>query len=289
MHTVKVKEKPKKLDLSGLTLNKSFIISILIHLLLILILSISLTNLPSLDAPSPIIVNIEPATQTITAGIEEALQQPATTTSPRLERVTESAVKEPVPDRVTPAQPTPRTQDSTAEIRENLRRLANESEQNLLKQEATPVDKPKTVDTPIPKIAETESEDRQLKEVARGIEQSLDQDLLNALNTGEPRTPGRGDPLSDATWQARPRKTLFFPDLESKIPEEFRRRGMGYSVKVRLAFNQQGLCTMVELIESSGQSRIDSIFLTELRKIRVEPTDEARVDVITATFTISVR
>ena len=133
-----------------------------------------------------------------------------------------------------------------------------------------------------------QAQNNELNRIDQNIENALNQSSSsdNVNNNGN---PSGGDPLIDASWSSAPRKTLFFPDIESRIPAEYRQRGMGYSVRVRIAFDKNGLATSVELLESSGDSTIDNIFLVQLRKVRVESINADRLDVVTKTFTISLR
>ncbi len=97
------------------------------------------------------------------------------------------------------------------------------------------------------------------------------------------------DALADANWSGTPRKTLSFPNLTAKIPQQYKSRGYGFSITAKITFSPQGWVSGVELLRASGDPRIDGIFRTELRKIRIEPSKKTTYDTITKTFTISVK
>lgn len=101
--------------------------------------------------------------------------------------------------------------------------------------------------------------------------------------------PSTIDQLSDATWAGKPRKAIFFPDLSSSIPFHYQSKGYGFSVTAKITFNPQGWVSAVELLHSSGDSFIDSIFRTELRKIQIESSMNNLYETIVKTFTISVK
>ncbi len=118
----------------------------------------------------------------------------------------------------------------------------------------------------------------------KDLSQELDQLLAQKTTTSTPT-----DALADATWGGTPRKTIAFPNIVASIPEQYKNRGYGFSVTAKITFSQQGWVSAVELVQGSGDPRIDGIFRTELRKIRVEPTSVARTDTITKTFKVSVK
>ncbi len=121
---------------------------------------------------------------------------------------------------------------------------------------------------------------------------------MNALNNssssstsdnGTHTQSSGGDPSATLRGAQSPRKTIFFPDIESAIPAEYRQRGMSYEVRVRISFDKNGFATQVDLLQSSGDTTIDNIFRVQLRRIRVEEISVNRVDTVTKTFTISLR
>lgn len=97
------------------------------------------------------------------------------------------------------------------------------------------------------------------------------------------------DLLSDATWSGQPRKTIFFPDLAQSIPERYHAKGYGFSVTAKITFDPQGWVSSLELLHTSGDPYIDSIFRIELRKIQIEHGTSTVYDTIVKTFTISVK
>lgn len=97
------------------------------------------------------------------------------------------------------------------------------------------------------------------------------------------------DFLVNASWSGTPRKTIAFPNLSAQIPSDYQSRGYGFSVTAKIIFSPQGWVSSVELIQSSGDPRIDRIFRNELRKIRIEESTNPNYDTIIKTFTISVK
>ncbi len=120
---------------------------------------------------------------------------------------------------------------------------------------------------------------------SKDLSEELDQ-LLAQKTTSTTKST---DELADATWSGAPRKTISFPNIVASIPGEYKARGYGFSVTAKITFSQQGWVSSVELTQGSGDPRIDGIFRTELRKIRVEPIQVVRSDTITKTFKVSVK
>jgi len=97
------------------------------------------------------------------------------------------------------------------------------------------------------------------------------------------------DFLENASWSGSPRKTIAFPNLNDKIASQYQSRGYGFSVTAKIIFSPQGWVSSVELLQSSGDPRIDRIFRNELRKIRIEESPKENYDTIIKTFTISIK
>ncbi|MDK2818747.1 MAG: hypothetical protein KFW21_04790 [Spirochaetota bacterium] len=125
---------------------------------------------------------------------------------------------------------------------------------------------------------------QQLVDKTKDISDTLD-NLLNQKT----QKKASSDVLADAQWSGTPRKTLLFPNLIASIPQQYKSRGYGFSITAKITFSPQGWVSAVELLRTSGDPRIDSIFRTELRKIRIEPSSKTSYDTITKTFTISVK
>lgn len=149
----------------------------------------------------------------------------------------------------------------------------------------TPIPAPrvKHVQTPQPKKIPTQnSQAQKQKNISKELESLLDK---KTASKAKPTT----DVLADAQWSGTPRKTISFPNLTAAIPQQYRSKGYGFSVTAKIIFNPQGWVSAVELIHPSGDPRIDSIFRTELRKIRIEASKKRNYDTITKTFNFSVK
>ncbi|MGL4677541.1 MAG: hypothetical protein ACRCWI_07745 [Brevinema sp.] len=144
----------------------------------------------------------------------------------------------------------------------------------------TPNTEPIQPSPPIDKIPVVE----QVKNVNKDLSDELEQLLAKKDNIATDV-----DFLADASWIGTPRKTLSFPNLTASIPQHYKTRGYGFAVTARLTFSSQGWVSSVELVQGSGDPRIDSIFRTELRKIRIEPSSKNSYDTITKTFKVSVK
>lgn len=275
-------------DLRSIGFNKSLIISVIFHVVLIVILSITIKKLPTLEAPIPIEVNIATSVDSVARGMAKSLQKPVMKNTPKMtERTTKSVEKQAIPDKVKPKKSSIKPIESNQAIKDSLKKLPKVDDKQNLQKEVIKSDQIKEPSDTLDKFMEAD-EQKQLDDVADDI-------LKDDLNLDKPQNDpgksqvGRGDPLSDATWQAKPRKTLAFPDIASKIPAKYKKEAKGYAVTVHLSFNKQGLCTKVDILKSSGDSTIDAIFKIELRKIKVEEIQEDRVDKITKEFKISVK
>ena len=132
---------------------------------------------------------------------------------------------------------------------------------------------------------------RELDEVAGDVDKALNENTegTGKVNASLKSGTGGNDPLGDAGWSLRPRKTVYFPNIQSKIPEKYKKKGMSYSLTARIAFDKNGLAARVDITSSSGDPNIDNIFFTELKKVRVEPIVENRTDIVTKRFSISLK
>lgn len=136
--------------------------------------------------------------------------------------------------------------------------------------------------------AQKEKEKKELNDLSGSIDKALD-DEGDQAKQGGGGTVASNDPLSGAKWAVKPRKTVYFPDIQSKIPDKYKKKGLGFALTAKIVFDKNGLAVKVDIINSSGDPAIDSIFSTELRKVRVEPIQVNRLDEITKTFTISLK
>jgi hypothetical protein len=143
------------------------------------------------------------------------------------------------------------------------------------------------------KSSTNSNKNQELNQVSYNIDQILNEtgDTKNKTglgNNSEGTMPG-GDPLSGANWTSQPRKTLSYPDIQSKIPDKYKKKGLSYSLTAKIDFDRNGLAVFVDIINSSGDSGIDNILFTELHKIRVEPIQENIIVEITKVFTINLK
>jgi len=252
---------------------QSLVISLVLHLLLFLLLSLLLTRSPFKKEIEPIIVTID-APSAMAEGAQATPAPP-----PPQERAT----------------PQPQTKPHTATP-------SKARAEQIIQQAKTKTRKTSTTSTPVKSSTPTPTEEASPSQesaetaddiLARSIEQALQSTGRKSTGTAATSASGQqgtgSDPLGDATWKSRPRKTIFFPDIAAKIREKIPNPLMGYSVTARIVFDSQGLAVRVDIVRSSGDPMIDSIFLTELKKIRVEAIADERLDEITKTFKISVR
>lgn len=132
---------------------------------------------------------------------------------------------------------------------------------------------------------------RELDQVAGDVDKALNENTEGSgnENASPKRGTGGNDPLGDAGWSLKPRKTVYFPNIQSKIPDKYKKKGMSYSLTARIAFDRNGIAARVDIASSSGDPNIDNIFFSELKKVRVEPINENRTDVITKRFSISLK
>ncbi|MGL5956039.1 MAG: hypothetical protein ACRC0X_05485 [Brevinema sp.] len=177
----------------------------------------------------------------------------------------------------TPKEITPQAKTETP--KEITPQVKTETPKEITPQQAVP-----KIDT-TPPVAEIPIVEQPIvKTPKKDLSDELEQ-LLNKKDTKVSDT----DFLADASWVGSPRKTLSFPNLTASIPQQYKTRGYGFAVTARITFSSQGWVSSIELIQGSGDPRIDSIFRTELRKIRIEPISKNSFDTITKTFKVSVK
>ena len=143
-----------------------------------------------------------------------------------------------------------------------------------------PIQKTIEKQAPVPVVTEPKKVAKEESELASALD-----DIL----TKKTSTKAASDFLADAAWTGTPRKTIDFPNITSKIPPQYKNRGYGFSVTAKITFSAQGWVSGVELLHTSGDPRIDSIFRSELRKIRIEESSKNGFDTIIKTFTVSVK
>ncbi len=285
------------MNIREIDFKNSLFISIFIHFLLFLVFSILFMKNPFQRVELPTVVNIEFNAETVGEGINENIKSPPLQTrTPSLEQrksvVTERTVvkekailakelvrkikeisKENVKELV------PRKDVIEKKVKENVNKQTEKIVKDVVRDE-------KVEDNVASKSLQNELEDRESEELLKDIDAVIS-------GTGEKGKESvsevRGDPLSGGKWSSRVRKTIFFPDIQSKIPDELKKKGIGYSVTARIRFDRNGLAIVVEIIKSSGNSKIDQIFNTELKKIRVEPVDDNVIDEVVHTFKIRVK
>lgn len=276
------------------SLKKTVIVSFIAHVIAILFLSLTIKHIPLNEVNEPIFVTIETGEAQTAYGVDDTQNEPSASRAPTLrERIAQADA------RLSAQQENP--------IRQGLREIADYGSDNN-----TPVRTATTTQSTYPVNA---GNNQSVQDIEQNVDNVLndnntqnnqnnsglrevDENVMNALNNsssssssdnGSQTRPAGGDPLSDASWSAAPRKTIFFPDIESAIPAEYRQRGMSYEVRVRISFDKNGYATQVDLLQSSGDTTIDNLFLRELRKIRVEEISANRTDTVTKTFKISLR
>jgi outer membrane biosynthesis protein TonB len=310
-----------RVNLKDININQSFLASFIIHIVLLLIFSIFLLQQNLFIAPEPMLVTIESPVDSIASSLNSMLDAPTHAQAPTLEeRVSPVVQKNAVPDKAVPEMPAinPK-QNSQSEVKETIKnnltvkdsedlfkidpnKIKNNQNQKemdqLAKKNSTPAD---TLD----KIFEEPAKDNQpstkpVNQIGE-LSQKIISELSNQQNvTGQPgkenQTVSQGekldknDPLSDAKWTGQPRKTVKFPDLASKIPDEYKMKGLNYKITVRLTITPEGNVKKVNILESSGEIELDSIFQIELQNIIVEsvPASVGPVTVV-KTFTIKVK
>jgi hypothetical protein len=247
----------------------------------------------------PLTINIQSETLSLSTGLGEDVIKSTKKVSPRLtERRTKPVEKTAVLEKTVPRKEMMNISKANERLKQNLKKTISTERivkelKSIEKVKHNVKDKPlqdveKRINSEVSKEAKEEKLKEELKQITGDIDKALDE--VEKATPGESKKGiSSGDPLSDATWSVKPRRTLFFPDIQSKIPDKYKKKGLSYSITVRIAFDKNGLATRVEIVSSSGDPKIDSIFNNELRKIRVESIPESRTDEITKTFKISLR
>lgn len=283
--------------MNELDLKKSLAVSLAFHAFLFLVLSIVFINVRFETTFEPVSVNIVTDSASMAAGITEALDQPARRNRPSMtRRITQPADTKALPEKTAPSASVLKSfTKKTETLKDRTKKVTvPDARQELKKEERREEPAAESAPAPDPeKIREQELRERTARELRR-IEGDIDRILDEpAVGPVSPRADSGGspgqDPLGDASWSAQPRKTVFFPNIQARIPPNYRKKGLSYSVTSRIAFDKNGLAVRVDIITSSGDPAIDSIFFTELKKIRVEAIEDSRVDVITKTFSISLK
>ena len=273
------------------------------------------TNL--FQTPEPMLVSIESPVETIASSLNDMLNTPSHTEAPKLDQKISPAVeKSPVPEKAVPDMPAIKpNQNSQNEIKQDIKNnLTSKDADNIDKidpqkikdnQSQKEMDKlaNKTNPQDLDKLFEETMGDNQVKNPANKVGE-LSQKILSELSNQNNNTaqnnnnntlptidkPDKSDPLSDAKWNGQPRKTIKFPDLASKIPDEYKQKGLSYKITVRLTIAPEGNVKKVNILESSGEIELDSIFQIELQNIVVEsvPASVGNVTVV-KTFTIKLK
>jgi|YNPMSStandDraft_1061717.scaffolds.fasta_scaffold00035_18 outer membrane biosynthesis protein TonB len=258
---------------SPISFRQSLVASLVIHIFLLVLLSLVFQKSPFKKEVEPIIVTIDAPTA-MAEGAESLPTPPTPKTQP---------------------QPLPQTKPTTATKKQEAEKIISTAKEKAKKTTTTskpvPSTQPSSSSEESPTPAQNQSSEDDL--LAKSIEQALQ--TSGKKQSGTSTASGSGqqgtgtDPLGDAKWKSRPRRTIFFPDIASKIRQQVPNPLMGYTVTAHIVFDSQGLAIKVDIIRSSGDPTIDSIFLSELKKIRVEAISEDRLDEITKTFKITVR
>ncbi len=263
-----------------LSIQKSFLVSLSIHLFFIIFFSLLLITNRFQSKNEPVSISIESESESISKGLGDNIYEPIKKPAPQLkERKTKPVEKNAVTEKIAPK-------------KENLKKELALNSKNDLQKDSSQNDNLNQIQNQISNNMAKEAENKKVKQemdqIFGNIEQALKEGNSRTGKDGK-GTLSSGDPLSDATWSSKPRKTIYFPNIQSRIPDKYKKKGMSYSITMRLSFDKNGLATKAEIISSSGDPSIDSIFNTELRKIRVEPIEIDRVDEITKVFTISLK
>ncbi|MCX7883006.1 MAG: hypothetical protein N2314_07275 [Brevinematales bacterium] len=258
-----------------LSFRQSFFVSLFLHLVLLLLLSLFFTKSPFKEEPEPIVVTID--APSLMAEGAQAIPAPP----PQREKATPKPVSQP---------------KTTTTPKQAAEKIIQQAKEKTKKTTTTskPVQSVQPTSETLPSTSSSEVQEESEDDIlAKSIEKALQS--TGKKGTGSSATSATGqqgtgtDPLGDANWRSRPRKTIFFPDIASKIKEKVSHPLMGYTVTAKITFDSQGLAVRVDIVRSSGDPLIDSIFLSELKKIRVEAISDERLDEITKTFKISVR
>ncbi|MGA2141717.1 MAG: hypothetical protein ABSG94_04765 [Brevinematales bacterium] len=261
-----------------LGLRKSFIISLSGHIIFLIFLILVMSAQSQNEDKDLVTVNLEPIGESISKNLSDNMYEPSKKALPKLtERKIKAEEKKNIPEKTLPEN-------------EKIKPVPGATGDELVRDERNAkTDSEKFKDNVSNSVSQEEKE-QEIHKLFGDIEKALEQGQETSSSGGNPGlSTGGGDPLSDASWGSKPRKTTFFPDIQSRIPEKYKKKGLSYSVTVNLSFDRNGLATGVEIITSSGDPAIDSIFNEELRKIRVEPIDADRIDKVTKIFKISLK
>ncbi len=307
-------------------MGKSFLIAVLIHLTVFIVFGIWITTNPLTSTAQPMSVEFQSDTVSLSAGVGDQLYTPVKKMSPHMtSRVTAAIEKNAVPEKINPQK---NTVNNLTHLKETLKQDFNEKNQkselakDLIKQPVIREDKILTPDHSLVKSIieegvtapaqeekpspENSKINKELSAISGNIDKVLEENTVQSdqqagytagsgtgqggFGTGYGSNPyGSNDPLGGAKWSLKPRKTVFFPDIQSKIPDEYKKKGMSYSITARMVFDNNGLAIRVDIIRSSGDPDIDRIFFSELKKIRVEPVNDYKTDEITKTFSINLK
>lgn len=288
--------------MNELSFRNSLYISIAIHFVLFLLLSLFFVKNPLRQIETPTVVNIEFNESDLSANIGGVLPEPAKANTPALpERKTESLKSTVVPEKTTPIRKVKEAPEKSREkiiekvekaklTSEKVKKLVKEKIEKETEDVSRKIKEEELKEEIKKKKLQEELDEREGKELLQNIDKLLEDRESregSAENTG--RKSEGNDPLSGGKWSSKARQTIFFPDIQSKIPPELRKKGVGYSVTAKIKFDKNGLPIYVEIIKSSGNSVVDRIFNSELKKIRVEPVDKDVVDEVVHTFRIYVK
>ncbi len=247
-----------------LDLKNSFYISLAIHFIIFILFSIFFLKNPLQKIETPTVINIDFSSEISGNNADE---KPA----PVVEE------KPIVKDKKT------HPKETKKEIKNNetLKKL-EEAKEKKEKIEKSISENKIAKTTP-----ETGNSDKEDDDLLKNIDEAIKTGGSKNDRARETGKADNDDALSGGKWSGKARRTIFFPDIQSKLPDELRKKGIGYSVTARIKFDKNGLAVSVEIIKSSGNSKVDQIFNTELKKIRVEPSD--RSDEVTHTFRILIK
>ncbi len=287
-------------DIRHFNLKNTLIISLVIHILIVVIFSITIRKNPMEELIQPVEVTIESVADSMSDGMSQQLNNIQHSQAPVLNKPVKPDDATPVlPDKTLPVKKNIKNQDKKI-LEESFKKQNPETTKNMLKEKVVAKTGPKfdpnkidinNSDQEMSQILNKEEKnnlaDTGQNQMNDDISKILDEDGNNSSKNNS-AVPDN-DPLKGADWSAAPRKTLFFPDIASKIPEEYKKKGQNYIIKMRISFDKNGLAVKTEIIRTSGDPMIDSIFQTELRKIKVEAINRERVDEVVKTFTISVK
>ncbi|MCX7821234.1 MAG: energy transducer TonB [Brevinematales bacterium] len=247
-------------------LKNSFYISLAIHLFLFLLFSLFFLKNPFQKIETPTVINIQFDNQ-ISGNQMNEIKEPAPV-------IQEKKVEEKVKEKITPTKKEPKKN-------EILKKEVQEKKEKLERNISEKSKEKNIPETGNKENTKEEEDDDLLKNIDEAIKKG------NTKNNTTEEGTSKSDVLSGGQWSGKARRTIFFPDIQSRLPDELRKKGIGYAVTARIKFDKNGLATYVEIIKSSGNSKVDQIFNTELKKIRVEPAETT--DEVIHTFRIQIR